>query len=128
MSERGEIRNDEYARPLVLYKGMRWENITPTDIDGCIDFQDKVFIFFEVKHGKTNLTLGQKILLERLVNRINKSGAFGYALVCRHFVDGDVLLKNCVVHDVYNGKWTSLSSKGMTVDQSIKRIRKKHKL
>jgi len=128
MSERGEIRNNEYARPLVLYKGMRWENITPTDIDGCIDFQDKVFIFFEVKHGKTKLTIGQKILLERLVKRINKSGAYGYALICRHHIDGDVFLKNCIVHDVFNGEWHSSKGKGITVEKSLIRIRRKHGL
>lgn len=128
MSKRGEIRNEEYARPLILYKGMAWNKITPTDIDGCIDFQDKVFIFFEVKHGKTNLTLGQKILLERLVNRINKSGAHSYALICRHFIDGDVLLKDCIVHDVFNGIWSSLKGKGVNVDNAVKRIRKKHNL
>jgi hypothetical protein len=128
MFEKGEIRNKDIARNLVLYKGMRWENITPTDIDGCIDFQDKVFIFFEVKHGKTNVTVGQKILLERLVNRINKSGAFAYALICKHFIDGDVTLKECIVHHVYNGQWSCIREKGITVEESVKRIRKKHKL
>lgn len=128
MSERGEIRNEEYARPLVLYKGMRWNKITPTDIDGCIDFQDKVFIFFEVKHGDTKLTLGQKILLQRLVDRIVISGAYAYAVVCSHSDSGDILLKNCTVVDVYNGKWHSFIGKGITVDESIIRIRNKHKL
>lgn len=128
MSERGEIRNNEYARPLVLYKGMRWDKITPTDIDGCIDFQNKVFIFFEVKHGKTKLTLGQKILLERLVDRIKKSGAFSYALICRHYSDGDIILKDTIVHDVYSGAWSSFKDKGLSVDKAIIRIRTKHKL
>lgn len=128
MAERGEIRNNEYARHLILYKAMRWDKITPTDIDACIDFYDKVFIFFEVKHINKELTIGQKILLERLVDRINKSGAIGYALICKHNIDGDVILKDCIVYDVYNGNWHLSKTKKITVEHSIARIRRKHRL
>jgi hypothetical protein len=44
--ERGKIRNEKYAKQLNDFRGLlRRRGITPTDIDGLIDYNGKAFIF-----------------------------------------------------------------------------------
>jgi len=125
MSERGVIKNKKYFNQPLIFEGLRWNTITPTDIDACIDFKNKVFIFIEVKYGNIDLNVGQKILIERLVNNIAKPS---YGIVCRHMQKNDIFLKSCIVSDVYNGKWHSYKGKGISVEDAITKIRKKHNL
>jgi hypothetical protein len=73
MLERGKQENREYAIQPRDYSGLRWSNITPTDIDGFIDFGDKIFIFFELKHGDSDLSEGQGTALQRLVDATGKT-------------------------------------------------------
>ena len=49
MDKRGKIGNRRRALQIRDFTGLRWGNITPTDIDALIDFGDKVFVFIEVK-------------------------------------------------------------------------------
>lgn len=63
--ERGEIRNKDFAKQLNNFKGLRWGNITPTDIDGFIEYHGKGFIIFELKYKGTELPYGQRLALER---------------------------------------------------------------
>jgi len=107
MSERGKIRSEKYARQQVRWPSMRWGNITPTDIDGALDFSDRLYIFFEVKHISSHLNTGQRLLLERMCKRINDSGAVSVALVAQHYEDIDhVILENCILDEYwYFGEW-----------------------
>lgn len=65
MIERGKIRNKEHI-PVKDYSGLQYGKITPTDIDGFMDFGDKTFIFLELKYGNGVIPFGQKLALERL--------------------------------------------------------------
>lgn len=67
---RGVIRNEEFAKTLKDFSGMRFGTVTPTDIDGFIEFGNKDFILIELKHGNSPLPFGQKLALERLVDSI----------------------------------------------------------
>lgn len=67
---RGVIRNEEFAKTLKDFSGMRFGTVTPTDIDGFIEFGNKNFILIELKHGNSPLPYGQKLALERLVDSI----------------------------------------------------------
>ncbi len=66
--ERGKIRNAEYAQILRDFSKLRWGAITPTDIDGFLDFGNRAFVFIEAKHKGAVLSGGQKLALERLVD------------------------------------------------------------
>ena len=66
--ERGKIRNKDYAQILRDYTKLRWGAITPTDIDGFLDFGNKAFVFIESKYKGKSLGGGQKLALERLVD------------------------------------------------------------
>lgn len=66
--ERGKIRHAEYAQILRDYSKLRWGAITPTDIDGFLDFGNRAFVFIEGKHKGAIVSGGQKLALERLVD------------------------------------------------------------
>ena len=47
MAERGVIRNRQFAQQLRDFSGLRFGKITPTDIDGFMDFGDRLFVVLE---------------------------------------------------------------------------------
>jgi hypothetical protein len=72
-AERGEIYAPELAGQLRDFRGLRWGNITPTDIDAFLDFGNHLFIIIEAKFAGTELPLGQRLAIERLCDAANKS-------------------------------------------------------
>lgn len=74
---RGEVYNEDRNRQLVDYTGLRYGNITPTDIDlvqrdsrepfgvrGAMDFAGKSFVYFEFKMEGAAFLNGQRWHLE----------------------------------------------------------------
>lgn len=87
MSARGIIRNEDRAKQINDFSGLRFERgITPTDVDGLIDFNNKQFILFEVKYGAAPLPDGQRMALERLRNAVARAGIDAWLLVLEHHV------------------------------------------
>lgn len=80
MAERGEFRNIKHGLERADFSGLRFGTITPTDIDGLIEFEDRCCIFMETKHGDADLPLGQRLALER---SCDKWGDAGIVLVMR---------------------------------------------
>jgi len=74
MAERGTPRNLGHIRERANFKGLRFGTITPTDIDGLIEFEGKCCIFMETKHGDADLPVGQRLALERNCDRWGDSG------------------------------------------------------
>lgn len=69
-AERGVIRNIGRAKQLNDFSGLlRPRNITPTDIDGLIDYGGKAFVYIEGKVKGKNLSeeKGQKMALENVI-------------------------------------------------------------
>jgi len=72
-ARRGLLRNPEYNNKNIWnYAGLQYGKATPTDIDSFMELQDKAFLFLEYKRSGSELPLGQKIALERLVDAITK--------------------------------------------------------
>ena len=118
---RGTIQNRERARQIINFHGLRIRNITPTDIDGFIEYQDKAMIFLEFKYLDADLPYGQRIALERLVNNIDKSGKEAVLFVCEHNVQDctkDVVAEKAIVRKFYYKKrW--YNGLGKTVKEKI---------
>jgi hypothetical protein len=49
MQDRGVIRDVKYASEWRDYSGLCYGTITPTDLDGLIDFRNRLFILIEIK-------------------------------------------------------------------------------
>lgn len=74
MAERGEIRNKRFATEIFTFKKLRWNNITPSNIDFAVEFSNKLFVFGEGKYKDSDLPRGQAICLERICDAINDGG------------------------------------------------------
>lgn len=106
MSVRGAIRNRELATQLRDFTGLRFGAITPTDIDGFLEFGDRLFIVFETKHAGRDLPKGQRLAIERLIDAIAESGCEAIALIGEHDTQGDIDFANCPMREYrYQGKW-----------------------
>lgn len=111
---RGKIQNEEYARRIIDFSGMRYGNITPTDIDGVIEYHDTHVVFFEFKYDNAPIPDGQRLALERLVNNCTTAGKLAILCVCRHRTPEGrhIDAAQSLVSDVYiggdgyvGGKW-----------------------
>lgn len=96
MYDRGVFRSREYARQLVVFDGLRYGNITPTDIDGVIEYRNVGYILFEVKHGASSLPEGQRIALERMCDDLGRQ-KLAFLVVASHTSHGDIRLMECTV-------------------------------
>lgn len=83
--ERGVIRNKIRGKQLNSFKGMiRKRNITPTDIDGFIDYAGAAFIYLEGKLENAEFIEGQKRALMAAVLSHWKAGHPSMALLYEH--------------------------------------------
>ena len=56
---RGAIMHAERAKQLNDFNGLQYGNITPTDIDGVIDYKDRAMVFLEIKFFEHHYLLGR---------------------------------------------------------------------
>lgn len=101
---RGKIRNKEHAQTLRDYSGMSWGRITPTDIDGFVEFGDRVFVIVESKYGSAPLSVGQRLALERLSDAVSRS-RHCLLVVCAHSSQSDeeIPMHECIVTQYRSG-------------------------
>lgn len=124
MVERGVIENRERARQIIDFSGLRYGNITPTDIDGCIEYKNKAVILLEYKHRNTEMPYGQRLAFERIADDIVSAGKDCVFLLCSHDVDNcevDIDGANAIVTNIY---WHGKNSKprnGITVGEQIEK-------
>jgi len=109
MRERGQIRNAAMREQINDFASMRWNKITPTDIDGAIDFGGKFFVFFDIKSDGAPFSRGQELFFENLCRALRVPSVFALAV---HGVTppDEVIGGDCVVRRYYwrerGGVWT----------------------
>lgn len=104
-NERGAIRNRQYGTQVRDYRGLRFGNITPTDIDGLIEYQGKGYVFIETKYQNAELPYGQRLALERLCDdlQIVKPTLL---VIASHNTNGDIDVANTEVSSYrFKGEW-----------------------
>lgn len=126
LSQRGEIRYLERLRQVLSFTGMeRHRRITPTDIDGFIDYNGRSFVFLEGKEVGRELGYGQRLMLENLVTRSDAGGCSSIAILFSHDTgSGDVIImKDCHVTKTFrerDGKYLWLPpTRQITVLETI---------
>jgi hypothetical protein len=62
------IRNSNQVRQAIDFTGIQNGNIWPSDIDAVLEFNNEALILFEVKREGNPLTVGQRLLLERIAD------------------------------------------------------------
>jgi hypothetical protein len=112
--KRDELKFKGRARQINSFLGLiRRRNITPTDIDGIIDYNGKAFIILEGKYGDAELPKGQKMALENLANAILESKKKVVVIIFRHNVhdiNNDIIVSQQLVSDIYfKRKWDKIT-------------------
>ncbi len=111
MSVRGKIRNREQSGQVRDFSKLRFGNVTPTDIDGYLEFLNRVFIYLELKYRGYPMPMGQRVALERGCKRIQDGGGDAYVLVAKHFSppDEDIDASELpLTHLFHKGRWESV--------------------
>lgn len=116
--ERGSIKFPKRYKQLISYEGLeRHRKITPTDIDGFIDYNGNAFLYIEGKHidkyTSCGLDYGQKKAIQNLVNSNEKAGHTATGIVFVHDCTHDeiIIAKDKPVVEIYfNYKWSSISN------------------
>jgi hypothetical protein len=116
-------------RQLVDFKGMDYGTGYPTDIDGFLEIKGRVFIFVEMKFHGTDLSIGQRLAYEHLVDNINKPSI---AIIAEHYIadpEEDIIMAKGIVTEYrYEKTWYKFSDKVLTVEKVIAGFLKRHKL
>ena len=129
MIERGKIRNENYAKQLRDFSGLRYGNITPTDIDVFMEFGDKDFVFVEAKYGKADLPLGQKLALERLVDCVGETHRQSLLIIAYHNVPYSdyVDIAKCGVKEYRSNHQWRKPKNNITVREMIDKFREQRR-
>lgn len=72
MQDKSTIHNPERAGQLKDFSGLRFGSILPTDIDACIEYHDKLWVFIEFKYGPAMMLPGQRLAFQRLCADMGK--------------------------------------------------------
>lgn len=105
-----EIKNHDRAGQVIDFSGLRYgKSIRPTDMDGCLEYHNTAFVFFEMKYGGAPLPVGQRILFEHLIDSLTKANRKAAVFVCRHSVTDpkqDILAEKTIVTNcLCNNGW-----------------------
>ena len=126
-NNRGTFQHRELARRLIDFDGLRYGNITPTDIDGIIEYKNIAYIIYEFKYCNSMVPYGQELCLKRMCDDLSKEGKIAVFLICEHYRnDGsDINASLAKVRELYyNGKIYSIYA-GKTVKEVTDKIIKR---
>lgn len=123
--ERGAIRNREVAQRIADFRGLRWGQITPTDLDGFVEFGDRLFVAFEGKSTGAPMAHGQMLALARLVDACHcPPRRYAAAIVVDYPAgEGDIDYAAAVVRIWrWAGQWRQPMKRGITLRAAIDRL------
>jgi len=128
MIERGKIKNKDFARQIRDFRKLKYINVTPTDLDGLIEFNNCIFIFIETKYfKKPELPDGQKRALVNLVDSVFEASKKGLLIIATHNKPSNesIPFHNCKVIK-YRSRKHWYSPKEITVKKLIDSYLKKN--
>lgn len=125
-NQRGVIQNRARKQQIADMSGLRYEKITPTDLDGFMDFGNRLFVFIEGKFTATPVLYGQQLAIDRLCDAThNPPSRYSFAIIADHHspCDEDIDFANMTVRTIrQNGRWKPPMQRGLTVRQAIDRM------
>lgn len=126
LNQRGVIQNRARKQQISDMSGLRFDKITPTDLDGFMDFGNRLFVFIEGKFIATPVLYGQQLAIDRLCDAThNPPNRYSFAIIADHChpVDEDIDFANMTVRTIrQNGNWVHPMQRGLTVKAAIDRM------
>ena len=112
----GEIKNHARAAQVIDFSGLRYKSITPTDVDGALEYHNKAFALFEMKLEGAPIPKGQVLFLTRLVDALCADRKEAALFICRHNVKDtteDIIAAKTRVESIYyRHKWSHYNGGG----------------
>lgn len=116
-------RNRKNAVQTIDFSTLTFGKLHPTDLDAVYEYHGQGVLYMEAKCRDVQVGLGQRLLLERLVQRGVACHKLDRALIVDHYVydaDDDIDLGSCVIRSVYDGHdWTNIKSQEITVREYL---------
>ena len=101
-----QIKNREYLARIKNFSGLRFGSISPTDLDGFLDFGNRLFIFIETKFADSELRGGQKLALERLCDACQTEHRTSILIVTNYQHEGEIDIAETIVQQYrLRGRW-----------------------
>lgn len=126
LNQRGVIQNRDRRQQIADMSGLRFNKITPTDLDGFIDFDNRLFIFMEGKFIGTPVLFGQGLSIDRLCDAThNPPHRYSFAIIADHChpVTEDIDFACMTVRTIrQNGKWAPPLYQPLTLRAAIDRM------
>ena len=98
-SVKGAIQYESRYKQLIDFSGLvRHRGISPTDIDGFIDYGGNAFIYMDAKLYGKELSVGQRIAYQNLVKSHGIAKKPTCAIIWRHNVPQD---QHIMAHEKY---------------------------
>ena len=121
----GKIRYPARSSQLIDFSGIRYGNATPSNVDGLLELDGKLFVILEYKHRSAQeIPRGQRLMIERLTDQLGSGICYSVAVVGVHDspVGAEIDGANAMASEVrWRGKWHSLGGKKFTVRQCVDR-------
>lgn len=120
---RGVIQFRNRAKQIINFSKLRYGNITPTDIDGSMDWARKnVVVQYEFKLKGAEMADGQRSHYRFIVDGLRRGGVKAFALLCEHDVENwqeDIDASSALVREYYKGDgiWHKIERDVVTVEQ-----------
>lgn len=105
-NKRGVIVNRQLGSQIKDYSGLRHDKITPTDIDGIIEYKDFAYLIIELKYPNVALPKGQEICLERLIRDLQTIKPQSILIIGEHHTpkEDDIDVSGADITKVYTHK------------------------
>ena len=104
-----QIINRKKFEQKVSFEGLQYEKKSPTDIDFCLEIENKILIIGEIKEKGKDVPQGQNLAFKRIVDAWNARPdmiTMGFYVVLHHEQndDADIVAANCKVVSYYYDK------------------------
>jgi len=138
----GKITNRDLCQ-ITDFSNLRFElkktTISPTDIDGSLEYRGIFNITLELKYGDNDIVPAQDYAFRNQTNSLNRGGYNGgaYIIVANHEhkttddIDaGGAIVRKLYVYDMLEnkGRWKWLKEKQLSVNQVVDKLMKYHNI
>ncbi len=97
------IKYKKRIKQVLDFRGVGNSKIHPTDIDAVLEFDNKYLILFEIKLKGVANSIGQDLVLKRIVDSWEKTNGNAFIIYCEHNTDTQeiVTMQNTTVKRIY---------------------------
>lgn len=121
----GKIRYPARSSQLIDFSGIRYGNATPSNVDGVLELDGKLFVIIEYKHTSAQkMSLGQRLMIQRMADQLGSGICYSLAVIATHNspIGQEIDAANSVVSEIrWKNQWFNLEGKNYTVRRCIDR-------